>query len=72
MADNVNVNVNVAELAQLLADAISADLDDIHAIDVLDWLASAGLTLRPDEGDSAAAYGLLLSEDDDPPTADPV
>jgi len=54
---------NVAEYAQFLAEVMSADLDDeVQAIDVLDWLASTGLTLRRDKGDSAAAYGLLVGE----------
>jgi hypothetical protein len=63
---------NVVEYAQSLADAMSADLEEpVHALDVLDWLASVGLTLRRDGGDAAAAYGLLVGEanglDEEPP-----
>lgn len=66
---------NVVEYAQSLADAMSADLEEpVHALDVLDWLASVGLTLRRDEGDAAAAYGLLVGEagadEDDRNTSD--
>lgn len=51
-------------MAQQLADAMAADLDEaVTAVDVLDWLASAGLTLRPDEGDAAAAYYLVAAEE---------
>ena len=49
-------------MATQLADAMSADLGDIRPHDVLDWLASAGLTLRPDDGDTTVAYQLLLEE----------
>lgn len=53
---------NVVDMATKLADAMSADLGDIRPHDVLDWLASAGLTLRPDDGDTTVAYQLLLEE----------
>lgn len=56
-------NHNVVDLAAQLAEAMSADLGDIRPHDVLDWLASSGLTLRPDDGDTTVAYGLLLEED---------
>lgn len=59
----VTENYNVVDLAAQLAEAMSADLGDIRPHDVLDWLASAGLTLRPDDGDTTVAYGLLLDED---------
>ncbi len=54
------------EMAEELARLMSDDLEvTVKTIDVLDWLASTGLTLRPDNGDSAIAYGLSL---DDPAT----
>ncbi|MCB1002905.1 MAG: hypothetical protein KDB35_01845 [Acidimicrobiales bacterium] len=60
MADNHNVT----EMATLLAAVMSEDLDEeVRAADVLDWLASAGLTLRQDEGDAAIAYQLALEDE---------
>lgn len=54
---------NVAEKAELLAAAMSADLEEpVSGLDVLDWLASTGLTLIGDDGDAAAAYQLLIAE----------
>ena len=54
---------NVAAMADLLAAAMSADLDEaVSGLDVLDWLASAGLTLIDDEGDAGTAYQLLIAE----------
>ncbi len=45
---------------------MSDDLEvTVPTIDVLDWLASTGLTLRPDDGDATIAYNLAL--DDEPP-----
>jgi hypothetical protein len=59
MADNHNVT----EMAALLAAVMSGDLDEVQPLDVLDWLASAGLTLRPDDGDAAVAYQLALEDE---------
>lgn len=53
---------NVVHMAAELADVMAADLGDIRVHDVLDWLASCGLTLRPDNGDTGVAYRLLLEE----------
>lgn len=47
------------ELARLMADDLETT---VTTVDVLDWLASTGLTLRPDDGDSAIAYGLSLDD----------
>ena len=58
---------NIVEMAEELARLMSDDLETtVKTVDVLDWLASTGLTLRPDNGDSAIAYGLALN-----PLADP-
>lgn len=57
---------NIVEMAEELARLMADDLETtVTTVDVLDWLASTGLTLRPDNGDSAIAYGLTL---DDPRT----
>jgi len=54
---------NIVELAEELARLMADDLETtVTAVDVLDWLASTGLTLRPDTGDSAIAYGLSLDD----------
>ena len=51
------------EMAEGLARLMSDDLETtVKTVDVLDWLASTGLTLRPDNGDSAIAYGLALDD----------
>lgn len=60
--DGVVEDDHVVELAALLADAMSADLDEIRTLDVLDWLASSGLTLRPHLNEATLAYGVLLEE----------
>lgn len=59
---------NVVELARRLADALNDDPVDPGSAatvrDVLDWLASAGLTLEPSSDDSVSeAYSLDLQED---------
>jgi hypothetical protein len=54
---------NIVEMAEELARLMSDDLEvTVKTIDVLDWLASMGLTLRPDNGDSAIAYGLSVDD----------
>lgn len=54
---------NIVEMAEELARLMADDLETtVTAVDVLDWLASTGLTLRPDNGDSAIAYGLSLDD----------
>jgi hypothetical protein len=54
---------NIAELARRLAEAINEDPVDseetVTGRDVLDWLASAGLTLEL-AGDDAASEAYLL------------
>lgn len=55
---------NLTEMAQILAGLMSDDLDeDLRTLDVLDWLASAGLTLRPDDGDATVAYQLAIEDE---------
>ena len=54
---------NIVEMAEELARLMSDDLETtVKTVDVLDWLASTGLTLRPDNGDSAIAYGLSVDD----------
>jgi hypothetical protein len=62
VAEDFNIVEMAEELARLMADDLETT---VTTVDVLDWLASTGLTLRPDNGDSAIAYGLSL---DDPAT----
>lgn len=60
---------NVIALAARFADAMNADPvdhgSDIAVRDVLDWLASAGLTLDVDE-EGAVAEAYLFGLQDDP------
>ena len=68
IADRLPGRLEVAAAnAALLAAAMSADLDDdVSDLDVLDWLASTGLTLVQDDGDAVSAYLLLIAEGADP------
>ena len=50
------------ELALLMADDLEVP---VSALDVLDWLASTGLTLRPGEGDASVAYQFGVVPDPD-------
>lgn len=51
-------------MAEALAVLMTEDLEvTVLTADVLDWLASTGLTLRPDVGDAAIAYTLALEDD---------
>lgn len=69
-SDTVTVvadNYNIAEMASRLAETMSGDSDEVvEPLDVLDWLAASGLTLRPDDGDATVAYQLALDELGDP------
>ncbi len=55
---------NLTAMAEALAVLMAEDLEvTVLTADVLDWLASTGLTLRPDVGDAAIAYTLALEDD---------
>lgn len=62
VAEEFNVVAMAEELAQLMADDLEVP---VSAVDVLDWLASTGLTLRPDEGDATVAYQFGVVPDPD-------
>ncbi|MBK5224416.1 MAG: hypothetical protein JJE52_16395 [Acidimicrobiia bacterium] len=50
-------------MAEAFAALISDDLEvPILTVDVLDWLASSGLTLRPDQCDATVVNNLALDD----------
>lgn len=59
VAEEFNIVAMAEELARLMADDLEVK---VKTVDVLDWLASTGLTLRQDEGDAGVAYGLALDD----------
>lgn len=55
---------NLTAMAEALAVLMAEDLEvTVLTADVLDWLASTGLILRPDVGDAAIAYAPALEDD---------
>lgn len=62
VAEEFNIVAMAEELALLMADDLEVP---VSALDVLDWLASTGLTLRPGEGDASVAYQFGVVPDPD-------
>lgn len=59
----VSEEYNLTAMAEALATLMADDLEvTVLTVDVLDWLASTGLTLRPDDGDATVAYNLALED----------
>lgn len=62
VAEEFNIVAMAEELALLMADDLEVP---VSALDVLDWLASTGLTLRPGESDATVAYQFGVVPDPD-------